>query len=65
MLEAMTDERSTSAFLDETTALLERTPRVVHELLAGLPRSWLGNARHGGRVDAARRRRPSHLRRAR
>ena len=42
MLEAMTDERSTSAFLDETAAPLERTPRVVHELLAGLPRSWLG-----------------------
>ena len=42
MLEAMTDARTTTAFLDETTALLERTPRVVHELLAGLPHSWLG-----------------------
>ena len=41
MLEAMTDARTTTAFLDETTALLERTPRVVHELLAGLPHSWL------------------------
>jgi hypothetical protein len=29
------------SFLDETTALLERTPRVVRELLAGLPASWL------------------------
>jgi len=42
MLEAMTDVRTTAAFLDDTTALLERTPRVVHELLAGLPHSWLG-----------------------
>jgi DinB superfamily len=29
------------AFLAETTALLERTPRVVRELLAGLPDTWL------------------------
>jgi uncharacterized damage-inducible protein DinB len=28
-------------FLDESIALLERTPRVVHELVAGLPESWL------------------------
>jgi hypothetical protein len=28
-------------FLAETTALLERTPRVVRELLSGLPDSWL------------------------
>lgn len=27
--------------LDESIALLERTPRVLHELLAGLPNSWL------------------------
>ncbi len=27
--------------LDESIALLERTPRVLHELLAGLPESWL------------------------
>jgi hypothetical protein len=31
-----------SAFLDESVALLERTPRVARELLAGLPDSWLG-----------------------
>jgi hypothetical protein len=31
-----------SAFLDETIALLERTPRVVDELLGGLPEGWLG-----------------------
>jgi hypothetical protein len=31
----------TDAFLDETTALLDRTPRVVRELLDGLPDSWL------------------------
>ena len=30
-----------SAFLEESVALLERTPRVVHELLDGLPDSWL------------------------
>ena len=30
------------AFLAETTALLERTPRVVRELLDGLPDSWVG-----------------------
>ena len=29
-------------FLPETTALLERTPRVVRELLDGLPDAWLG-----------------------
>jgi hypothetical protein len=29
------------AFLSETAALLERTPRVVAELLRGLPGSWL------------------------
>jgi uncharacterized damage-inducible protein DinB len=28
-------------FLDESFALLERTPRVVRELVAGLPDSWL------------------------
>ncbi len=28
-------------FLAETVALLERTPRVVRELLAGLPDAWL------------------------
>jgi hypothetical protein len=28
------------AFLAETTAMLERMPRVVHELLDGLPESW-------------------------
>ena len=28
--------------LEESIALLERTPRVLHELLAGLPDSWLG-----------------------
>jgi hypothetical protein len=33
----MTDE-----FLPETTALLERTPRVVGALLEGLPEPWLG-----------------------
>jgi uncharacterized damage-inducible protein DinB len=27
--------------LEESIALLERTPRVLHELLAGLPDSWL------------------------
>jgi hypothetical protein len=31
-----------SAFLDESTSLLERTPRVVRELLADLPEGWLG-----------------------
>ena len=30
-----------SGFLDESIALLERTPRVVRELLEGLPESWL------------------------
>jgi hypothetical protein len=31
----------TDAFLADTTALLERTPRVVHALLDGLPDTWL------------------------
>jgi hypothetical protein len=31
----------TDRFLDETTALLARTPRVLHELLDGLPEAWL------------------------
>lgn len=31
----------TDPFLQETTALLERTPRVVRELLDGLPAAWL------------------------
>jgi hypothetical protein len=31
----------TDTFLDETTALLERTPRVVRALLDGLPEPWL------------------------
>ena len=31
-----------STDLDETVALLERTPGVVRELLSGLPGSWLG-----------------------
>lgn len=30
-----------ATFLEDTIALLERTPRVLHELLAGLPESWL------------------------
>lgn len=30
------------AFVAESVALLERTPRVVRELVAGLPESWLG-----------------------
>ena len=30
-----------ATFLDESIALLERTPRVVHELTAGLSASWL------------------------
>ncbi len=33
---------SGSTFLDESTALLERTPRVLRELLADLPEGWLG-----------------------
>jgi hypothetical protein len=33
---------TTAASLDGTTALLERTPRVIHELLDGLPDGWLG-----------------------
>jgi hypothetical protein len=32
----------TDTFLDETTALLDRTPRVVRALLDGLPEPWLG-----------------------
>ena len=31
----------TTAFLDETVVLLERTPRVLHELLDGLPEAWI------------------------
>ena len=31
----------TDPFLAETTALLERTPRVVRDLLGGLPDTWL------------------------
>ena len=31
----------TDTFLAETTALLERTPRVVRGLLDGLPDTWL------------------------
>jgi hypothetical protein len=31
----------TDRFLDETTELLERTPRVLHDLLGGLPEKWL------------------------
>ena len=30
-----------SGFLDDTTALLERTPAVVRALLAGLPEDWV------------------------
>jgi hypothetical protein len=37
----MTTEALTDTFLPETTALLERTPRVVRDLLEGLPESWL------------------------
>ncbi|MEA2623307.1 MAG: hypothetical protein QOH61_2217 [Chloroflexota bacterium] len=32
---------SDDVFLAETTSVLERTPRVVRELLAGLPPSWV------------------------
>jgi hypothetical protein len=32
----------TDPFLADTKALLERTPRVVHALLDGLPDTWLG-----------------------
>ena len=32
---------SDRAFFEDSVALLERTPRVVHELIAGLPDSWL------------------------
>jgi hypothetical protein len=32
---------SESPFLDESTSLLERTPRVIRDLLAGLPDGWL------------------------
>ena len=31
----------TDSFLDETSALLERTPRVLHDLLGGLHETWL------------------------
>jgi hypothetical protein len=35
--------------LDDSIALLERSPRVLHELLAGLPGSWLtARDTHGG-----------------
>ena len=33
---------SRTSFLAESTALLERTPRVLRELLVGLPDGWLG-----------------------
>jgi hypothetical protein len=33
----------TDTFLDETTALLDRSPRVVRALLDGLPEPWLGS----------------------
>ncbi|HEY3071715.1 MAG TPA: hypothetical protein VGJ46_02770 [Candidatus Limnocylindrales bacterium] len=41
-----------SEALDETTALLERTPRVVRALLADLPEGWVGGRtwRAGGRL---------------
>lgn len=32
----------TTPFLDESIALLERTPLLVHDLLDGLPDGWLG-----------------------
>ena len=34
---------SGSVFLDESTALLGRTPRILHELLTDLPDGWLGD----------------------
>ena len=37
----MTEATATDTFLPETTALLERTPRVVRDLLEGLPDTWL------------------------
>jgi DinB family protein len=30
-----------ASFLDDTIGLLERTPRVLHELLGGIPDTWL------------------------
>lgn len=33
---------TTPAFIDQTVALLERTPSVVRAVLDGLPESWLG-----------------------
>ena len=33
---------TTPAFVDESIALIERTPRVLRELLEGLPDEWLG-----------------------
>lgn len=33
---------SGSEIRDESTALLERTPRILREMLAGLPDGWLG-----------------------
>jgi hypothetical protein len=38
----MIGKMSGSAFLDETIDLLERTPKVLRDLLAELPGSWLG-----------------------
>jgi len=38
----MTQATTTDTFLPDTTALLERTPRVVRDLLEGLPDTWLG-----------------------
>ena len=37
----MTEATATATFLSDTTALLERTPRVVRDLLEGLPETWL------------------------
>jgi hypothetical protein len=37
----MTLPTATDTFLPETAALLERTPRVVRDLLEGLPETWL------------------------
>jgi len=33
---------SSTGFLEDTIALLERTPRAIRSLLVGLPDSWLG-----------------------
>jgi hypothetical protein len=40
-------------FLSDTTALLERTPRVVRSLLDGLPDTWLDTPDTCRRLDAA------------